>query len=234
MNPQLKKAKHQMTVEVVIFDMDGVLVDSEVYWAQSRVEYAADRGKTWTDAHQREAMGRSTVGWAKVMKERLALDESIDDIIREMKQRVIAHYEERLPDRPGALDAVHTLAGKYRVALASGSPTDIIQRVMSLTELDKIFEEIVFGDDIPNGKPAPDIYNEALRRLGVTADVCVGIEDSGNGIRALHAAGIRAIAAPSPDYPLADDVLSLAAVKIDDMRDLTLDLIQQIDDGAAG
>ena len=166
-----------MTLEVVIFDMDGVLVDSEVYWSLSRVEFAKDRSKVWTDEHQRMAMGRSTVGWAKVMQEQLDLDQSLDDIIAEMKQRVLAHYEERLPTRPGALEAVKLASEHYRVALASGSPTEIIQRVMQLTALDQIFETMVFGDTIPNGKPAPDIYLEAMKRLCVSSDVCVGIED---------------------------------------------------------
>src|SRR5215204_2759093 len=99
-----------MPIEAVIFDMDGVLVDSEVYWTKSRYEFAQDRNKLWTDAFQREAMGRSTVEWADVMKRRLELDESIDDIITEIKARVIAHYDEKMPTRPGALEAVHLAA----------------------------------------------------------------------------------------------------------------------------
>ena len=95
-----------MPIEAVIFDMDGVLVDSEVYWDKSRIEFARDRDKVWTDEYQRLAMGRSTVGWAQVMQDKLALDESIDEIIAEMKARVIAHYEERMPARPGALESV--------------------------------------------------------------------------------------------------------------------------------
>ncbi len=216
-----------MTLEVVIFDMDGVLVDSEVYWSVSRIEFAKDRGKDWTDEYQRLAMGRSTIGWAQVMQEQLDLDQSLDDIITEMKQRVIAHYEERLPTRLGALEAVKLASEHYRVALASGSPTDIIQRVMQLTELDQIFETMVYGDTVPNGKPAPDIYLEAMSRLKVSPEVCVGIEDSANGIRSLKNAGIRAIAAPSPEFPLPDDVLELADAHITDMQDLDLDLLRQ-------
>lgn len=217
-----------MPITTVIFDMDGVLVDSEVYWAQSRVEFAESRGKVWTDDDQRTAMGRSTVGWAQVMQDRLALEMPLDDIITEMKARVIAHYEERMPDRPGALSAVRTMAGQYRVALASGSPTDIIQSVMRITGLDQVFEEIVYGDDIPNGKPAPDIYIEALRRLGVSADSAIGIEDSANGIRALKAAGMKAIAAPSPAYPLPDDILQMSDAHIETLENLTVDLIKSL------
>lgn len=218
-----------MPIEAVIFDMDGVLVDSEVYWAQSRVEFALDRGKTWSDADQRAAMGRSTVEWATIMQERLDLPESVAEIIVEMKQRVIDHYEQRMPDRPGALDSVRLMATRYRVALASGSPTEIIQRVMSLTGLDQVFEHIVYGDDLPHGKPAPDIYIETLARLNLNADQCIGIEDSSNGVRALHNAGIRAIAAPSPDFPLSEDVLALTVDHIHQLTELTLERVARLE-----
>ncbi|MGB7338285.1 MAG: HAD family phosphatase [Phototrophicaceae bacterium] len=217
-----------MAIEAVIFDMDGVLVDSEVYWGQSRIEFAKDRGKIWTDDFQRQAMGQSTIGWATVMKNSLHLSESIDEIIVEMKQRVIAHYEQKMPTRPGALEAVELASEHFRVGLASGSPTDIIQRVMSLTELDQIFEVIVYGDTVAKGKPAPDIYIEAMRRLGVSADVTVGIEDSGNGIRSLKAAGMYSIAAPSPDFPLPDDIIALADAHITQMTEFSLDLLERI------
>ena len=122
-----------MPIEAVIFDMDGVLVDSEVYWDKARVEFARDRGLTWTDDFQRLAMGRSTVGWARVMQEKLALDESTDAIIAEMKARVIALYEARMPTRPGALESVVHMNEHFRVGLASGSPTEIIKAVLRIT-----------------------------------------------------------------------------------------------------
>ena len=156
-----------MPIEAVIYDMDGVLVDSEVYWDKSRVDFARDRDQTWTDDYQRLAMGRSTVGWATVMQEKLRLDESIEDIIAEMKGRVIAHYEQRMPTRPGAIESVHRMKQHFRVGLASGSPTEIIKAVLRITGLDQVFEVIIYGDDIPRGKPAPDIYLEAMAQLGV-------------------------------------------------------------------
>lgn len=218
-----------MPIEAIIFDMDGVLVDSEVYWEQSRIEFAKDRDKVWTDKFQREAMGQSTIGWATVMKERLELSETVDDIIAEMKQRVIAHYEQKMPTRSGALEAVKLAAEHYRVGLASGSPTDIIQRVMQLTGLDQIFETMVYGDTVPNGKPAPDIYIEAMKRLGIKPDVTIGIEDSANGIRALKAAGMYAIAAPSPAFPLSDDIVAMADAHITEMTAFSLELIAKIE-----
>ena len=220
-----------MPIEAVIFDMDGVLVDSEVYWDKSRVEFARDRGRVWTDAFQRLAMGRSTVGWAGVMREKLELDESIDEIIAEMKARVIAHYEERMPTRPGALESVAHMKEHCRVGLASGSPTEIIQAVLRITGLDQIFEVMIYGDEVPRGKPAPDIYLEALKQLGVAPAVSLGIEDSANGLLSLKAAGMAAVAAPSPGFPLPADMLALADAHITTLEDFTVDLLRRIDRG---
>ena len=111
-----------MPIKAVIFDMDGVLVDSEVYWDRSRVEFARDRGKTWTDEYQRLAMGRSTIGWARVMQEKLTLNESIDEIIAEMKARVIDHYQARMPTRPGALESVAHMKEHFRIGLGVRLP----------------------------------------------------------------------------------------------------------------
>lgn len=220
-----------MPIEAVIYDMDGVLVDSEVYWDKSRIEFARDRGLVWTDEFQRLAMGRSTVGWARVMQEKLALDEPIDAIIAEMKARVIAHYEARMPARPGALESVAHIKRHFRVGLASGSPTDIIKAVLRITGLDQLFEVMIYGDEAPRGKPAPDIYLEALKQLGVAPAVSLGIEDSANGLRSLRAAGMFAVAAPSPDYPLPDDVLALAHAHITTLEDFNVNLIRRIERG---
>lgn len=223
-----------MPIEAIIFDMDGVLVDSEVYWDKSRVEFARDRGKTWTDAYQRLAMGRSTVGWATVMQEQLQLDESIDDIIAEMKGRVITHYEARMPTRPGAIESVHRMKQHFRVGLASGSPTEIIKAVLRITGLDQVFEVMIYGDDIPRGKPAPDIYLEAMAQLGVLPHVTLGIEDSANGLRSLQAAGIAAVAAPSPDFPLPPEILAIADAHIETLEAFDLNLIRRIESARSG
>lgn len=215
-----------MTIEAVIYDMDGVLVDSEVYWLKAREDFAAALGKTWTDDDQRAAMGRSTIEWAAVMRERLALDMTLAEIMAAVIARVMAQYEQRMPARPGALESVAAMAARYRIGLASGSPTAVIQHVLKLTGLADTFEVVVYGDDMAHGKPAPDIYIEALRRLGVDAARAVGIEDSGNGIRSLHAAGMKIVAAPSPAFPLSAEVLALADRHITTMEDFTVTLVE--------
>jgi HAD superfamily hydrolase (TIGR01509 family) len=218
----------QMPIEAVIFDMDGVLVDSEVYWAQGRIEYARDLGKVWGHDDYRLVMGRATLEWAEVMRERMELDMTPREIADAMIERMRAKYSERLPVRPGAVEAVKLAATRYRVGLASGSPTALIQHVTQLTGLDQVFEVMVFGDDVPNGKPSPDIYLAALQVLGVDPSRAVGVEDSGNGLRSVKAAGMYAIAAPSPDFPLTDEVLTLADAKIDSLEDFTLELVESL------
>lgn len=225
----LPQENKDMPIEAVVFDMDGVLVDSEPYWRASREEFARDLGKVWTDADQRLAMGVNTIEWGHIMRQRLRLDMPVEQVMEDVIARVIAHYEQRMPLRPGALDAVRLAAGHYRVALASGSPTRLIDRVLQLTGLDRVFEVIVYGDNIANGKPAPDIYLETLQRLGVAPERSVGVEDSGNGIRALKAAGMWIIAAPSPDFPLPPDVLALTHRLIHSLEEFSLELVEGIE-----
>jgi HAD superfamily hydrolase (TIGR01509 family) len=214
-----------MPLEAVIFDMDGVLVDSEAYWLESRVEFASTLGKHWTMDDQRLAMGRNTVEWARVMQERLDLTMPLNDIIEQVRGGVITRIEARLPILPGAVEAVNLAAARFPVALASGSPTLVIDTVMTLTGLNRVFQAIVYGDDMPNGKPAPDIYFEAARRLHVAPAYCVGIEDSVNGLRSLKAAGMKAIAVPSPGFMLPPEALALADRHLESLEGLTLELL---------
>lgn len=217
-----------MPIEAVIFDMDGVLVDSEAYWYQSRIEFAEKRGKAWSMDDQHAAMGRSTVEWAQVMKDRLALDMTLDDVIEEVRGGVIARIEARLPLLPGAIDAVYKAAEAYPVALASGSPTLVIDTVMSLTGLDKVFRTIVYGDDMKHGKPAPDIYLEAAKRLDITPEACIGIEDSVNGLKSLKAAGMYAIAVPSPGFTLPPTALALADRVLGSLEEFSIALVASL------
>jgi HAD superfamily hydrolase (TIGR01509 family) len=218
-----------MPIQAVIFDMDGVLVDSEEYWWQARVAFAEQLGKVWSFDDQRTAMGRNTVEWARVMQERLQIDMPLEEIIERVRASVIAYLEQRLPVLPGALESVQKAASAYRVALASGSPKLVIDTIMRLTELDEVFEHIVYADDMPHGKPAPDVYFETARRLGLAPVECIGIEDSGNGLRALHAAGMYVIAVPSPGFPLADELLALADRTLPSLEAFSVELVREIE-----
>jgi HAD superfamily hydrolase (TIGR01509 family) len=218
-----------MPIQAVIFDMEGVLMDSEGYWTKAREGFAHDLGKRWTMDDQRAAMGRNTTEWARVMQQRLALDMPIEQIIRDVIRRVLAQYDEQLPVREGALEAVRRIASRYRVGLASGSPTEVIDYSMQRTGLERVFQSIVKGDTIPNGKPAPDIYREVLRQLGVEPAQAAGIEDSSNGVRALHNAGMFIIAAPSPGFALPPEVAALAHRLIAHMDEVTPALVAALE-----
>lgn len=217
-----------MAIEAVIWDMDGVLVDSEAYWLDSRVTFAARLGKPWTMDDQRAAMGRSTVEWAHVMRDRLAIEMEIDDIIEQVRGGVLERIAARMPSLPGAIEAVYTAAERYPVALASGSPTIVIDTVMQLIGLNNVFQAIVYGDDMKEGKPSPEIYFEAARRLNVDPARCVGIEDSINGLKALRNAGMFAIAVPSPGFSLPPEALALAHVHLDSLEAFTPALLEGI------
>lgn len=219
-------------IQAVVFDMDGILIDSEVLWRQVREEFAADNGLHWSAEDQESTMGCNTRMWSRIMVERLQLRERLgmDDaaIAREIKGRLLRKYEAHLPEREGAIAAVHRAAAKYKVALASGSPNELAEHVMKVTGLDKVFLATMYGDDVAHGKPAPDIYLEVLAKIGVRPEHAVGIEDSGNGIRSLKAAGMGIIAAPGPEFPLAAEVLALADVCIAEMSEFDVGLVERV------
>ena len=219
------------SIQAVVFDMDGILIDSEVLWRQVREEFAADNGMVWSAEDQASTMCCNTRMWSRIMVERLQLQERLgmDDaaIAKEIKGRLLRKYEAHRPEREGAVASVLRVAQKYKVALASGSPNELATHVMKMTGLDKVFLATMYGDDVTHGKPAPDIYLEVLKKLGVAPEHAVGIEDSGNGIRSLRAAGMGIVAAPGPEFPLTEEVLALADVRIEHMEAVTPELIEQ-------
>ena len=215
-----------MPIRAVIFDMDGVIVDSEPVWNRARIELVGAHGRTWNEELQRACMGRSTEEWAKIMCERVPLRMTAPEVMAEMRERMLSAYRAHLPVLPGAVEAVHRMAGSFAVAMASGSMTALIEHVLRATGLDRAIRVVVYGDTIPRGKPAPDIYLEAARRLGLTPGACAGVEDSANGLRALRAAGMRAVAVPSPGYPLSAEALALADLRLSSLVDLSVEAVR--------
>lgn len=217
-------------IEAVVFDMDGVLIDSEDIWLSVRVEFAASVGGRWTHEDQVATMGVSTAAWARLMVDRLGLSGRTGygeaEVARAVIDAMKARYARELPQRAGAVDAVRRIARRYRVALASGSPRALGETVLAVTGLAGLMETAVYGDEVEHGKPAPDIYLKALRELGVAPARAVGVEDSGNGVRALAAAGMGIVAAPMPGYALVPDVAALAAVQIASMEALDVAQIE--------
>jgi len=218
-------------IQAVVFDMDGVLIESEVIWRQVREEFAAEHGLAWSAQDQQAAMGCNTRMWSAIMVERMQLRQRLGmceaDIALEVKTRLLAKYRAHLPERAGAVAAVRRMARHCTVALASGSPNELAEYVMEATGLHGVFAAATYGDDVIHGKPAPDIWLDVLGKIGVAPQRAVGVEDSANGIRSLHAAGMGIIAAPGAEFPLPEDVLALAHARIDSMHELTPALVER-------
>ena len=199
-------------VDAVVFDLDGVIVDSEHVWDGVREELARERGGRWHDGAQADMMGMSAPEWSRYMHDVIGLSESPAEIDELVVQRMLGRYAEQLPLIDDAVDAVIRLAASFRLALASSSNRRVIDAVLEGAGLASSFEATVSSEEVDRGKPAPDVFLEAARRLDVAAERCAAIEDSGNGIRAAHAGGMRVVAIPNRRYPPSEDALALADV----------------------
>jgi HAD superfamily hydrolase (TIGR01509 family) len=208
-------------IEAVVFDLDGVLVDSEHVWDEVREGLAHERGGRWTERAQTDMMGMSSTEWSIYMHDVIGLPESPEEINAEVVRRMEARYAEHLPLLAGAVEAVERLAGSFRLALASSSNRPLIDAVLAGSGLAGHFEVTVSSEEVERGKPAPDVFLEAARRLGVAPVACAAIEDSGNGIRAASAAGMRVLAIPNRRYPPPPDALALADTVLDSLAELT-------------
>lgn len=214
------------SVRVVVFDMDGVLVDSEQLWERTREELTRETGGTWRADAQRTMMGMSTVEWTTYMHDALGVPLPPEAIAGEVIARLVASYRARSPLIAGAREAVHRLAARWPLAVASSSPRALIDEALRLTELAGAFAVTVSSEEVARGKPAPDVYLEALRRLGgVAPGDAVGIEDSTNGIYALGGAGIAAVAVPNAAFPPAREALASAAIVLGAIGELDADVV---------
>ncbi len=222
-----------MTIEAVIFDLDGVLVDSEHVWDEVRETLARERGGRWHADAQKDMMGMSSREWSRYMHDVIGVRDPPEKIDAEVVRRMQARYQEELPLLEDAVEAVERLALDFRLALASSSNRPIIEIALSKARLETIFEVTVSSEEVERGKPAPDVYLEAARRLVVAPDHCAVVEDSANGVRAAHAAGMRVIAIPNRRYRPADTELARANVVLDSISQLTTEVVAG-EDGPAG
>ncbi|HYZ03159.1 MAG TPA: HAD family phosphatase, partial [Candidatus Binatia bacterium] len=170
-------------IEAVVLDLDGVLIDSEQVWSAAREQLVRERGGSWRAEATRAMMGMSSLEWSRYMHDELGVDLPPEEISRAVVARMARLYEERLPLFPGAREAVVSLAQRWRIGLASSANREIIDLVLALAELRASFAVTVSSEEVPHGKPAPDVYLEAARRLGVRPARCAAVEDSSNGLR---------------------------------------------------
>ena len=212
-------------IEAVVFDMDGVIVDSEQVWDDVREALVRERGGRWHERAQADMMGMSSVEWSAYMHERLGLPEPPAEINDEVVRRMLDRYRADLPLLPGAVEAVERLAARWPLAVASSSNRPLIEAVLEAAGISSRFATTVSSEEVQRGKPSPDVYLEAARRLGIAPARCAAIEDSANGLRAAHAAGMRVLALPNPHYPPAEDALALAHAVLRSAEELTPELV---------
>jgi HAD superfamily hydrolase (TIGR01509 family) len=214
-------------IAAVVFDLDGLLLDSEHLWDEAREALARERGGRWHDQAQRDMMGMSSPEWSRYMHERIGLDESPEEISAEVVGRMEALYHEQLPLLPGAREAVERLAARWPLGLASSSNRPLINLALELSGLAKLFRATVSSEEVARGKPAPDVYLETARRLEVDPTRMAAIEDSHNGIRAAAAAGMNVVAIPNKRFPPDEEAVAEADVVLDSLDELTPEAVSR-------
>lgn len=217
-----------MSLSAIVFDLDGVIVDTEEVWDRERRAYVAAHGGTWRDGATEAMQGMSSAEWSRYLRDALGAEGEPAEISRAVAAGVVAEVHRELPLLPGAVEAVRALAKTYTLALASSANREVIDAVLDTAGLAEHFAATVSSEEVARGKPAPDVYLEAARRIGVAAQDCAAVEDSSNGLRAAHAAGMVVIATPNHAFPPAPDALALAAVVVDGIREVTPELLASI------
>ena len=212
-------------IDAVVFDLDGVIVDSEQVWDDVREEYTRDVGGTYTAAAARDMMGMSSAEWSRYMADELGAPGTPAEINAAIVARMLARYGESPPLIPGAEEAVRRIAARWPLAVASSSNPELIEVVLRAAGLRELFPVVVSSQDVGRGKPAPDVYLEAARRLGVESARCAAVEDSHNGILSAKAAGMRVVALPNPHFPPDDEALAQADAVVPSIAELTLELL---------
>jgi len=209
--------------DAVVFDLDGVIVDSEQVWDEVREEYVRTTGGTYTEQATRDMMGMSSPEWSSYMAGSLGVPGTPGEINAAIVERMLARYGEAPPLIPGAVDAVRRVAARWPLAIASSSNPELIEVVVRAAGLADVFEIAVSSQEVARGKPAPDVYLEAARRLGVDPSRCSAVEDSHNGIRSAKAAGMRVVAVPNPHFPPDEEAMAAADVVIGSIAELQVE-----------
>jgi HAD superfamily hydrolase (TIGR01509 family) len=212
--------------DAVVFDLDGLLLDTEQVWDEVRESLTRERGGRWHDRAQADMMGMSSTEWSHYMHDALALADPPEQLNRLVVERMQERYRQALPLVDGAVDAVRRIGACWPLGLASSSNRPLIDLALELMGVGELFRATVSSEEVERGKPAPDVYLEAARRLGVAPQRAVAVEDSGAGISSATAAGMQVIAIPNPHFPPPADKLALAALVLESLAELTPDAVE--------
>lgn len=215
-----------MTPQAIVFDMDGVLTDTEVIWDEVRRGLAAAEGLPWPHGATAAMMGMSTPEWGAYLVETVGISGTPGEVAERTIDAMAARYANHLPTLPGAVEAVRRLAGHWKLGLASSSPRRLIDSSLAALGVADLFDATVSTEEVERGKPAPDGYLRACELLGVDPTRSVAIEDSSNGLRAAAAAGMAVVAVPRPEFPPAADAVALADVVVTGLDEVTVELVE--------
>jgi HAD superfamily hydrolase (TIGR01509 family) len=208
-------------IEAVVFDLDGLLLDTEQVWDEVREALTRERGGRWHERAQADMMGMSSTEWSRYMHDALGLSEPPEELSRLVVERMQERYRDELPLVDGAVEAVRRIDARWPLGLASSSNRELIDLALELMGVAEFFQATVSSEEAAHGKPAPDVYLEAARRLGARPENVVAIEDSANGIRSAKAAGMSVIAIPNPHFPPPDEALAEAELVLEALEGLT-------------
>jgi HAD superfamily hydrolase (TIGR01509 family) len=215
-------------IAAVVFDLDGVLLDSEAAWVKVKKQFTEETGGHWKEEAQWDMLGMSSIEWSRYMHDELGVPLPPEQISSAVADRLAQQYRERLPLLPGAVEAVRSLARHWPLGLATSSNRNVIDLVLEEAGLADAFAATVSSEEVERGKPAPDVYLETARRLGVEPAECAAIEDSTNGIRSAHAAEMAVIAVPNRDFPPEPEALALAALVLDSLDQLSPERVRAL------
>ena len=212
-------------IEAVVFDLDGVLIESEEVWDEVREKLTHDLGGQWHANASRDMMGMSSPEWSTYMHDRLGIDLSPDQINDEAVRRMKAAYDHELPLIPGAKEAVERMSERWPLGLASSSNRQLIDKVLEVSSLSHFFGATVSSEEVPRGKPQPDVFLEVAKMMKVDPVHCAAIEDSHTGTQSAHAAGMGVVLMPNQSFPPGEDAIALADAVIHNLSELTVELI---------
>ncbi|WP_067503129.1 HAD family phosphatase [Actinoplanes sp. TFC3] len=217
-----------MRIEAVVFDLDGVIIDTEEVWEDVRRGYVAEHGKQFLPDSQTRMMGMSTPEWSAHLSQEVGVPRTPEQVAEDVLKRMAERYQAAVPLISGSVAAVRRIAEQVPVALCSSSARLLIDQVLESAGLTDVFETTLSTEEVERGKPFPDAYLEVARQLKKDPEVCAAVEDSSNGLRSAGAAGLAVIAIPHGIYPPADDALALAGLVLHDLDELTIDAVQKL------